>query len=169
MKLSLHEKVAVAVGIISLVMFAPAYFNLVSSSAPSASGAQVERETVERLQEALVEVVIDDLVVGSGAEARAGDDVFVHYVGQLEDGTTFDTSVTNDDPFAFSLGAGQVITGWEFGLLGMKEGGTRRLTVPPTLAYGSNEIKDVEGETLIPAHSTLVFDIVLLRVYKPLE
>ena len=99
-----------------------------------------------------------DSVVGKGAEAVNGKSVTVHYTGKLTDGTKFDSSVDRKEPFSFTLGAGQVIKGWEQGIVGMKVGGKRKLTIPPALAYGSNAVG------AIPANSTLVFDVELLEV-----
>ena len=101
----------------------------------------------------------EDLVIGHGEEAEAGKDVVVHYVGRLEDGTQFDSSRARGEPLDFPLGEGQMIKGWEQGLEGMKVGGTRRLTIPPELAYG----EEGRGDS-IPPHATLVFEVELLEV-----
>ena len=100
---------------------------------------------------------IEDLVVGSGAEAKAGQTVSVHYVGTLTDGRKFDSSRDRGTPFRFPLGAGRVIQGWDRGVAGMKIGGKRKLTIPPELAYGARGFPPV-----IPANATLVFEIELL-------
>ena len=104
------------------------------------------------------EVTIEDLVEGEGRAAAPGDRVSVHYDGRLVDGTPFDSSRDRDQAFVFRLGDGRVIRGWEIGIQGMKEGGTRRLTIPPEYAYGSRDLG------IIPPHSTLVFDVELLRI-----
>jgi FKBP-type peptidyl-prolyl cis-trans isomerase len=101
----------------------------------------------------------EDLVVGNGATAEAGQDVVVHYVGRLADGTQFDSSRARQDPFDFALGAGDVIKGWDKGLPGMKVGGKRRLTIPPELAYGDQGLAGV-----IPPNATLVFEVELLNI-----
>jgi FKBP-type peptidyl-prolyl cis-trans isomerase FkpA len=106
----------------------------------------------------------EDTIVGDGAEAKAGQHVTVHYTGWLrnEDGSTgakFDSSKDRNDPFQFSLGAGQVIKGWDEGVQGMKIGGARRLTIPASLGYGA---RGAGGA--IPPNATLIFDVELLAV-----
>jgi hypothetical protein len=97
--------------------------------------------------------------VGSGAEAAAGKAVYVHYVGRLEDGTMFDQSYGRGAPLAFRLGAGQVIRGWDEGIVGMRVGGRRKLLIPPRLAYGAGGYG-----TLIPPNATLAFQVELMDV-----
>jgi len=101
----------------------------------------------------------EDLVVGTGAEAAAGKTVSVHYTGWLTNGTKFDSSVDRGQPYQFALGTGAVIRGWDEGIAGMKVGGKRKLTIPPDLAYGASGRPPV-----IPASSTLVFDVELVGV-----
>lgn len=113
---------------------------------------------VQSAQTTEVKVDMVDSVVGKGAVAENGKAITVHYTGTLTDGTKFDSSVDRKEPFTFNLGAGQVIKGWEQGILGMKVGGKRKLTIPPALAYGANAVG------AIPANSTLVFDVELLEV-----
>ena len=103
---------------------------------------------------------IEDLSVGTGVEAISGDKVTVHYTGWLIDGTKFDSSLDRGQPFIFQIGARQVIEGWDRGLRGMQVGGVRKLTIPPELAYGDRAV----GGGLIPANSTLVFEIRLLKI-----
>jgi FKBP-type peptidyl-prolyl cis-trans isomerase len=99
-----------------------------------------------------------DTVVGTGAEAKAGDTISVNYTGVLPDGTVFDASAQHGQAFSFTLGGGQVIKGWDQGLLGMKVGGTRIVAIPADLAYGNRAI----GK--IPANSSLIFQVELLSI-----
>jgi len=102
---------------------------------------------------------IEDVVVGTGVAAKTGDAVRVHYVGKLVDGTVFDSSIERGTPFTFILGDGKVIRGWEIGVVGMRVGGKRKLTVPPELGYGPTG-----SPPNIPPNATLLFDIELLNV-----
>jgi FKBP-type peptidyl-prolyl cis-trans isomerase FkpA len=104
-------------------------------------------------------LVYEEVTVGTGAEAQRGQHVTVHYTGWLTDGTKFDSSKDRNDPFVFSLGAGQVIAGWDEGVTGMKVGGTRKLTIPPQLGYGARGAGGV-----IPPNATLVFEVELLGI-----
>ncbi len=101
---------------------------------------------------------IEDIEVGTGQEAATGMTVEVHYTGWLTNGFKFDSSLDRGQPFSFGLGLRQVIKGWDQGVVGMKEGGKRRLTIPPELGYGSREMGS------IPANSTLIFEVELLKV-----
>ena len=107
----------------------------------------------------LQDLKIVDVKVGTGAEAKSGELVRVHYTGWLEDGTKFDSSVDRKEPFEFPLGAGYVIQGWDRGVAGMKVGGVRRLIIPSQLAYG-----DGGAGSVIPPNATLIFEIQLLGV-----
>ena len=104
-------------------------------------------------------LVIEDIKIGDGQEVEKFNIVTVNYTGLLENGTKFDSSLNpGRTPFRFTVGAGQVIKGWDEGLMGMKVGGKRKLTIPPELSYGSRD----NGP--IPANSTLIFEIDLLGI-----
>ena len=120
----------------------------------------VAKETWLKLPSGL-EVV--DVSIGYGREAKEGDAVSAHYTGTLINGQKFDSSYDRGQPFSFILGGGMVIKGWDFGLVGMKVGGKRKLRIPSSLAYGDKEV----GNGLIPANSTLLFDIELIAVETP--
>ncbi|MDP2135992.1 MAG: FKBP-type peptidyl-prolyl cis-trans isomerase [Sulfuritalea sp.] len=102
-------------------------------------------------------LVIEEMLVGEGAEAAAGQRVSVHYTGWLTNGTKFDSSKDRNEPFEFPLGRGHVIAGWDEGVQGMKIGGKRKLTIPPALGYGARGAGGV-----IPPNATLVFEVELL-------
>ena len=108
-------------------------------------------------------LIIEDIAIGDGAIAAAGQDVTVHYTGWLTDGVMrgrkFDSSKDRNEPFVFALGAGRVIKGWDEGVEGMKVGGTRKLTIPPGLGYGAHGAGGV-----IPPNATLWFEVELLGV-----
>ena len=101
----------------------------------------------------------EEITVGEGDTAASGHNVTVHYTGWLTDGTKFDSSKDRNDPFRFSLGAGQVIRGWDEGVAGMNVGGVRKLTIPSQLGYGAAGAGGV-----IPPDATLVFEVELLEI-----
>ena len=105
------------------------------------------------------ELTIEDIIVGEGTEAVKHSIVTVNYTGWLEDGSKFDSSLNpGRDPFRFTVGAGQVIQGWDQGIPGMKIGGKRKLTIPPSMGYGNRD------NGAIPANSVLIFEVDLLVV-----
>ncbi|OGH14243.1 MAG: peptidylprolyl isomerase [Candidatus Levybacteria bacterium RIFCSPHIGHO2_01_FULL_38_26] len=104
-------------------------------------------------------LTIEDLIVGTGATASAGKKVTVQYLGTLTDGTKFDSSYDRDTPFDFSLGAGEVIKGWDYGVEGMRVGGKRKLTIAPELGYGMTG-----AGSIIPPNATLIFEVELLNI-----
>lgn len=126
-----------------------------NTATDTTTNSSLAMENNEQLQ-------ITDTEVGTGAVAEAGDSVTVDYVGSLTNGTVFDASANHGSAgFTFTLGAGQVIQGWDQGIQGMKEGGKRRLVIPPALAYGDQAVGGV-----IPANSTLTFEVELRKVEK---
>lgn len=135
-----------------------------SESVVVPTGSDTLKERTAALRESvgndgkLKNMVIEDIKVGTGAEVKNNDTVSVHYVGTLQDGTEFDNSKKRGQPFDFTVGGGQVIKGWDEGLVGMKVGGQRILVIPPEMAYGE------KGIGPIPGGATLVFSIELLDV-----
>jgi FKBP-type peptidyl-prolyl cis-trans isomerase len=123
------------------------------ASTPATNATPKKAENVMELKK-------EDIKVGTGAVAEAGKSVTVHYTGWLTDGKKFDSSKDHGQPFTFQLGAGQVIKGWDQGVAGMKVGGQRKLTIPPSLGYGAAGA----GGGLIPPNATLVFEVELLDV-----
>lgn len=126
---------------------------------PDGGSALASAPALGSTSPALPGVISEDAVVGAGDAAAPGDHVTVHYVGTLTNGTEFDSSRKRSKPLDFVLGRGQVIKGWDDGIAGMKVGGKRKLTIPPSLGYGVRG----QGE-LIPPNSTLVFDVELLAI-----
>lgn len=139
----------------------------VETPAPAApSGTEVATEYAPELNVDLGAMerrgsglMVQQLAEGEGEAAEAGDQVFVHYTGWLPDGSQFDSSRDRGTPIDFTLGAGQVIDGWDEGIAGLRPGGQRRLVIPPALAYGAEGMPPV-----IPASATLVFDVELVRI-----
>lgn len=104
-------------------------------------------------------LAIEDIKIGGGDEAAVGDKVYVHYAGWLSDGTKFDSSYDRGQPFSFTVGQGQVIAGWDQGILGMKAGGKRKLTIPAAWGYGASGVPGV-----IPPNSILIFEVELVKI-----
>jgi FKBP-type peptidyl-prolyl cis-trans isomerase len=127
-----------------------------ASSTTSTGGAAVAGATEVTMPDGLQ---YTDDQIGTGAEATTGKTAVVHYTGWLMDGTKFDSSVDRNQPFSFPLGAGQVIKGWDEGVVGMKVGGKRTLIIPPALGYGARGAGGV-----IPPNATLKFEVQLLDV-----
>ncbi len=100
----------------------------------------------------------EDIKVGNGRVVIGGDHIVIHYLGTLEDGTKFDSSYDRGEPFKTRIGVGEVIEGWDMGVVGMKVGGKRKLVIPPALAYGDRSMG------AIPANSTLIFEVELLEI-----
>ena len=128
--------------------------------APGTAGGEAAKPAIEPAWERRADgLEIQEVRPGEGAEARAGSIVEVHYTGWLLDGTQFDSSRERGKPYAFRLGLGAVIQGWDEGIAGMKAGGIRRLRIPPELAYGARGASDA-----IPPDSTLLFEVELVAL-----
>jgi peptidylprolyl isomerase len=159
--MSLIKVAAFAVIAVALIFGGRMYNQKIDKEAQQRAGQ--EREKARQEEEALfAKLKIEDVVPGTqDTTAQKGDTLIVHYEGKLEDGTLFDSSYNRGTPFEFHLGAGEVIKGWDVGLLGMKVGGRRVLTIPPELGYGDSQA----GK--IPPNSTLKFTVELLDVVRP--
>lgn len=113
------------------------------------------------------ELIVEDILVGTGAEVKSGQDILIDYEGKLENGSVFDSSHSRNQPLDITIGVGQVIKGWDMGITGeglenvkgLQVGGERKLTIPANLAYGAREIPG-----LIPANSTLIFTVKLVEI-----
>lgn len=123
--------------------------------------SESEETKIERseLQLAHPELLIEDIEPGIGAGVKIGDKVTVHYKGELEDGSVFDSSYDKGRPFTFTVGQRRVIPGWEIGIEGMKKEGKRRLVIPPELGYGESGVRG-----MIPANAVIIFEIELIDI-----
>lgn len=155
-RLNTNQWIAVAVGV-TFVAYLTYGNYFVSLFSPQENNTQANMNLPQ------TGVDVEDLVVGDGEPAQRGDTITVHYVGTLVDGRVFDSSVDRNAPFELVLGQGDVIRGWDEGLVGMREGGKRRLIIAPDYAYGAQAIGP------IPPNSTLVFEVQLLDVEKPAQ
>lgn len=143
------------VGVFALVLFG--YFIFGLNQGPSSN--TITPDTPNGATPTTAEnVKIEDLEVGTGPEVKKGDTVVIHYTGTLANGTKFDSSLDRGEPFETQIGVGQVIKGWDLGVVGMNVGGKRKLTIPPSLGYGNQELPN------IPANSILIFDVELLEI-----
>jgi FKBP-type peptidyl-prolyl cis-trans isomerase len=166
--LNTNEWVAVGVGVAAIVFFfvlggAGMFSGSQTAGVEDSLGAQDNNMDIvpsndTGAQDMPEGLIINDIEVGDGAEAATGNTVSVHYRGTLQDGTEFDSSYNHGAPFEFALGAGQVIEGWDKGIVGMKVGGQRQLIIPASLAYGERAVGP------IPPNSTLIFEVELLEV-----
>ncbi|MFA6552186.1 MAG: FKBP-type peptidyl-prolyl cis-trans isomerase [Candidatus Paceibacterota bacterium] len=168
-KLSVKEWIAVIAALVVIIVF----FNLggafgINLNGASKTGTAAVSNDVASTTSPISEnnlnnnvtgvLQIDDIKIGTGAEAVPGKKLTVNYVGTLTNGTKFDSSIDRGTPFQFTLGSGQVIKGWEQGMQGMKVGGERKLIIPAEMGYGAQALGS------IPANSTLIFDVTLLKV-----
>lgn len=146
-------------GVVSLLGFA--YFIFGLNERPSSQPVSAEKTataTTIPAPSSSEKVKIEDITIGTGKEVKSGDTVVINYTGTLQDGTKFDSSYDRKEPFETQIGTGQVIQGWDQGVVGMKVGGKRKLTIPPSLGYGDQDM----GK--IPPNSTLIFDVELIDV-----
>lgn len=149
----------IGTALVSTVSFSFVSCTKCSKDEPAAPQSASVPAAAESKAADVTELKIETLKPGEGAEAISGKRVTVHYTGKLTDGKVFDSSEQRNTPFPFTLGAGQVIQGWDKGITGMKIGERRKLTIPPALAYGDRGVGQV-----IPPNATLIFEVELLKV-----
>lgn len=143
---------SVLLGIFGLIIFGYFLFNFDAGKTPrTGEKSTVSKETTQALK-------TEDTLVGTGSAVKSGDTVVMHYTGKLTDGVKFDSSLDRNEPFETQIGVGQVIKGWDEGIIGMKVGGKRKLTIPPEMGYGDQQVGT------IPPNSTLFFDVELLEI-----
>lgn len=146
-------------GVVIVVVAIGLLFYMTKNNNPSGQNNQ------DQTAASSTQVQAQEVSVGTGAQAKPGDTVSVLYVGQLQDGTVFDSSAAHDNqPLTFVLGEQGLIPGFQIGVNGMKEGGERLMAIPPSLGYGSEDVKDSSGKVIIPANSTIIFDVKLVKV-----
>jgi FKBP-type peptidyl-prolyl cis-trans isomerase len=143
--------------IVSLAAAAVALFGL-TVALPEASRGQDKPKDEPKVVTTKTGLKYVDEKVGTGKEAKAGDTVTVHYTGWLKDGKKFDSSKDRNEPYTLTIGRSRVIKGWTEGLVGIKEGGKRKLIIPPELAYGE------AGRDGIPPNAELTFEIEMIKV-----
>jgi FKBP-type peptidyl-prolyl cis-trans isomerase len=153
-KLSKKETigVAAALALVAYLLFSGPLMSLFNNSAPTQANTTTSMNQTG--------FTAQDVNVGQGEVAQPGDIVAAHYVGKLENGQVFDSSRDRGTPIQFQLGAGQVIRGWDEGIVGMRQGGTRVLTIAPEFGYGAQAVG------AIPANSTLIFEVELVGIQK---
>jgi len=147
----------ITIGVISALVLV-VIIGLILTIVKNPNAQNIDTESVDNIVEEKSEVIIEILTEGTDPASTVGDTLRVHYVGTFLDGEVFDSSRDRGEPFDVTLGLGRVISGWEQGLLGMKTGEVRRITIPPHLAYGES------GTGSIPPNSTLVFEVELLEI-----
>lgn len=146
---------AIIVGLIALGIFVYFIFGFNQKPSYDTIKAVEENNTKSTMND---DLKIEDTQIGEGKEVKSGDTVTIHYKGILTNGTKFDSSYDRGQPFETQIGVGQVIKGWDLGVVGMKVGGKRKLTIPPALGYGNQDLG------VIPPNSTLTFEVELIDV-----
>jgi FKBP-type peptidyl-prolyl cis-trans isomerase FkpA len=163
----INKKATIGIAVIAVIIIGYLVSTSPQTSKPTALGTestksdtsqtQIESVTITPMQDS-TEFKMEDITVGTGQEAVSGKKISVNYKGTLTDGTQFDSSYDRGQAFSFNLGAGEVIEGWDKGFAGMKVGGKRKLTIPASMGYGNRPVGS------IPANSTLIFEVELLKV-----
>ncbi len=158
----------IIIGIVVIIVIAVGGYGIYSSkmTAPApTTGATAAQATGTPPTGGADQVQGQDVKIGTGREAKPGDTVSVLYAGKFTDGTVFDSSAAHGGtPLTFVLGSDGLIPGFQVGINTMKEGGQRLLSIPPALGYGAQDVKDPTGKVIIPANSTLIFEVELVKV-----
>jgi FKBP-type peptidyl-prolyl cis-trans isomerase len=158
----------IIIGVVVIIIVALGLYFIIkspSAAAPSATTQTQQTTPTTTSASSSTQVQAQDVTVGSGSQATPGSVVSVLYVGKLPDGTVFDSSAAHgNQPLTFTLGSQGLIPGFQIGVNGMKVGGERLMAIPPTLGYGTTDVKDSTGKVIIPANSTIVFDVKLVNV-----
>ncbi len=153
----MSNKTIVIAAVVIILIAGAGYYAYTNYSSPSNAPAQ-EQSAADVVQ-------AQDVTVGTGAQAAPNSVVSVLYLGRLPDGTVFDSSEAHEnEPLTFQLGTPGIIAGFQIGVNGMREGGERIMAIPPAFGYGAEDVKDASGKVVIPANSTLVFEVKLLKV-----
>ncbi len=151
------KKFIIFLGILAVVLIS---YNFIKIEKVDEYGQLITDESQNIDITSVEQITSTEIQIGSGDEAASGMKVKVHYVGTLEDGTQFDSSREKNTPLELTIGKGDVIAGFDQGILGMKVGGIRKVVIPPSLGYGNEQMGN------IPANSTLTFEIELLEIVK---
>lgn len=149
---------ATFITIIGIIIFSIGGFLLMNRNTQPTDTTMAKQN--DKTETQATELKIEDIEEGTGETVESGDSVVIHYKGTLTDGSTFDSSYDRGEPFETQIGVGHVIEGWDKGVVGMKAGGKRKLTIPPEMGYGEQAVGP------IPANSTLIFEVELLEVLK---
>ncbi len=152
----MSKKIILIIVLIFILIVVLLFFAIIKKEKRKEEAIKIEKT---QKQLAHPELLIEDIDPGKGKIAKEGDTASVHYIGKLEDGTIFDNSYEKGRPLTFTLGQGRVIQGWEIGIEGMREGGKRKLTIPPELGYGESGVRG-----MIPPNSTLIFEVELIKI-----
>ncbi|HVM73689.1 MAG TPA: FKBP-type peptidyl-prolyl cis-trans isomerase [Candidatus Paceibacterota bacterium] len=165
------------IGIVLLILVAGGVYFLVSnplgstSTTASTSSTQTTQQATTTESNTSSQVQAQDVTVGTGAKAIPGSTVsvlYVGYLGSISTSTIFDSSAAHgNQPLSFELGSQNLIAGFQIGVNGMKVGGERLMAIPPSLGYGTTDVKDADGKVVIPAGSTIIFDVKLVNVQAP--
>lgn len=159
----------IIIGIVVIIVIAVGGYGVYNSKMTASTTAAAPTDQAAGAQASSTasstQVQGQDVKVGTGREAKPGDTISVLYVGKFTDGTVFDSSAAHgNQPLTFVLGAEGLIPGFQVGINTMKEGGQRLLSIPPSLGYGDQDVKDAAGKVIIPANSTLIFEVELVKV-----